>query len=146
MELQSIKLKNFDLIKVNLDNKEHLIFLKELFQNKDDKSLEFLGDLSNVSDKNAFVVRDVDLKFIGYFSMSIPTVNKLGLRTSGIYYAIDSRYRNKGYATKLLQEVSSYLFGELDMLVLSIDKDNKASRRVAEKNFFHVIFEDEDDV
>ena len=109
MEVQSIQLKNFDLRKVDLDNKEHLNFLKELFQHNGDSSMDFLGDLSNVQDGNAYIVKSADVGVVGYFSMSIPVVNKLGLRTCGIYYAIDSKYRNKGYATKLLQEVSLVL-------------------------------------
>ena len=138
-------LESFNLIKVDKNDETHNQFLKELFQNADDKSMEYIGDLSNVTDDNAYIVLNNKLEKVGYFTMSIPIINHSGLSSSSLYYAISPKYRGLGYATKLLGEISDYLLNELDMIVLSVDKNNEASKRVALNNNFRIIFETEED-
>lgn len=140
-----IGLQNFNFIKIDKNNEQQMNFLKELFQNKEDKSMNYLGDLTNMNDENAYIVLNDNLEQIGYFSMSTPVLNHQGLQSSSLYYAISPKYRGQGYATKLLMVVSDYLLEKIEIVILSIDKNNESSRKVAEKNNFKIIFEDEDD-
>lgn len=146
MDRKEIELETLKLVSIDFNNKDHLQFLKELFQNSNDSSMNFLGDLSSVRDEYAFIIVNDDMEKIGYFSITDPVVNVQSLLSSGAYYAILPKYRNKGYATRMLEEVSDYILKNIDMLVLSINKENIASRKVAEKNGFKIIFEDEEDM
>lgn len=140
-----MELESFNLVKVNKNDRLHMLFLKELFENTDDKSIEYLGNLSKFNDDNAYIVLNDKLEKIGYFSMSIPVLNHRGLISSSLYYTICPKYRGLGYATKLLEEVSDYLLNKIDMLILSIDKTNEASKKVALNNDFNIIFEDDEE-
>ncbi|MCI6266902.1 MAG: GNAT family N-acetyltransferase [Erysipelotrichaceae bacterium] len=135
-----IELEDLLLIKVDKNNLKHLEYLKKLFQNKEDKSMDFLGQLDQQIDDNTFIVQNKHDKKVGYFAMSKPVINYLGLSSISLYYTIEPTYRSKGYATILLQEMSQYLLEKNDMLVLNIHKKNLASRRVAEKAGFQLEF------
>ncbi len=145
MIVKKITLPNFTLIAVNKNNSEHLKFLKELFRNPADKQMDFLGHLDAIFDENTFIVEYGSIGKIGYFSKSNPVVNGLNLSSVSLYYAISPKYRENGYATALLQELSKYFLEENDMLVLKIHKDNIASIKVAEGAGFEVSFKSEEE-
>ena len=142
---KNLVLEDFTLVRVNKNDLEHLEYLKQLFQNKEDLSMDFLGSLDRSIDGNTFIVETRQLEKIGYFAMSEPVINGLGLSSISLYYATSFEHRGKGYATILLKEVSQYLLEKYDMLVLSIDKKNLASKRVALKSGFQLEFEDEEE-
>ncbi len=142
---KKIELDDLTLVGVDKNNLEHLEYLTKLFQNKEDKSMEFLGHLDKEVDDNAFLVTTKYSCKVGYLAMSNPVTNYLGLSSISLYYTTDPSYRSQGYATMLLQEISQYLLEESDMLVLTIHKKNLASIRVAEKVGFQLEFASEEE-
>lgn len=140
-----IELQNFNLIKIDKTNEQQFSFLKELFQNKEDTAMDYLGNLTNMNDENSYIVLNNKKESIGYFSMSSPVINHMGLNSSSLYYAISPKYRGNGYGTKFIQEISDYLLENIDMLILKIAKENISSQRVAQKNNYEIIFEDDED-
>lgn len=139
---------SLQLKKMNFSNKVDLSFFNRLFKNKDDVGIDFIGNMANVYDENAYIVVNSDDKEIGYLGMSPVVLNGLGLLSVSLYYVILPEYRGNGYATLLLKEMYEYLKKDIDMMVLSIDRKNIASRKVAEKAGFSLEFayEDDDDV
>ena len=76
-----------------------------------------------------YIVKDND-KLIGFFRPArLESKYKID-----VDYGIIEKYRNKGYGTKLLIEVSDYLLTSFDMIngiVLHIDNSNKNSVKCA---------------
>lgn len=143
----NIQLTKFILKKINKNNPDDTQFLSSIFKNESDKNIEFLGNLSNyITDKTYIVINSNNQK-IGYFSMTEPVLNRENLTSTSLYYAISKEYRNLGYATNLVEEVSNYLFEEgiVDMIILTIDNKNLASISVATKLNFNIRFQDEEE-
>ena len=129
-----ITLENYKLIKLEKDNKKDVEFVKNLFLDED--VLLYLGHLEN-DFSNVYIVSDIMGNYIGYLSMSNVVLNMKNLTSVTLYYAIDKKYRGMSHGTLLLSEVSDYLLDKVDMLVMMIDINNKASRRVAERVSFN---------
>lgn len=140
-----LKLADLTLIRVLKDNTEHMKFLKQMFQDKEDLEISYLGHLENAVDDLTYIVQNDKLENVGYFSMSKPVVNGLGLSVVSLYYGVQTQYRGRGYATSLVREMSEYLLEKVEMLVLSIDRNNLASIAVAKKAGFQVEFADCDE-
>ena len=77
--------------------------------------------------------------------MSNPITNRLGFTATSLYYIITQEFRGQGYGTILLKEISNYLLQNIDMIILSIDKTNIASRKIAEKVNFKIEYENSED-
>jgi len=83
-----------------------------------------------------------DGKYIGF-------VGSLDFTNDGImeiWYAINKNLRGRGYGEKVLAEITPYLIEHVDGLKdieLNIDKSNKGSIKVAERNGY--VFDHEED-
>ena len=78
---------------------------------------------------------------------NIGVVGTLDMSSTGVvevWYSIDKDLRGKGYGEKVLAQVTPYLIENikgLNDIELKIDKNNKASKKVAERNGY--ILDDE---
>ena len=79
---------------------------------------------------------------------NIGVVGTLDMSSTGVvevWYSIDKDLREKGYGEKVLAQVTPYLIENikgLNDIKLKIDKNNKASKKVALRNGY--ILDDED--
>lgn len=140
-----IQLNNLTLKTIDKTNPEDTKFLENIFNNRSDKNIEFLGNLSKYITDRTYIVINENNQKIGYFSMTDPILNRENLTSVSLYYAISKEYRNQGYATKLVEEITNYLIQNniADMIILTIDNQNIASITVAEKLNFTIKFQDE---
>lgn len=138
-----ISLDSYKLIKYDINNIKHVIFIKDLFN--DEEVVSYLGHLDNYLN-NTYIVSDLDDNYVGYLSMSELIVNMKNLTSSTIYYAIYKKYRGMGHGSKLLKEVSEYKLIDIDMLVMMIDINNVASLKAAENASFREEFRSDDEV
>ena len=80
----------------------------------------------------------------------IGIVGSLSFSNEGIlevWYAIKKNFREKGYGEKILAEITPYLIDHvqgLNDIELKIDKNNKASKKVAERNGYLLEESDKD--
>lgn len=80
----------------------------------------------------------------------IGIVGSLSFSNEGIlevWYAIKKNFREKGYGEKVLAEITPYLIEHvqgLNDIELKIDKNNKASKKVAERNGYLLEESDKD--
>lgn len=80
----------------------------------------------------------------------IGIVGSLSFSNEGIlevWYAIKKNFREKGYGEKILAEITPYLIEHvqgLNDIELKIDKNNKASKKVAERNGYLLEESDKD--
>ena len=80
----------------------------------------------------------------------IGIVGRLSFSNEGIlevWYAIKKNFREKGYGEKVLAEITPYLIEHvqgLNDIELKIDKNNKASKKVAERNGYLLEESDKD--
>ena len=80
----------------------------------------------------------------------IGIVGSLSFSNEGIlevWYAINKNFREKGYGEKILAEITPYLIEHvqgLNDIELKIDKNNKASKKVAERNGYLLEESDKD--
>lgn len=80
----------------------------------------------------------------------IGIVGSLSFSNEGIlevWYAIKENFRAKGYGEKILAEITPYLIEHvqgLNDIELKIDKNNKASKKVAERNGYLLEKSDKD--
>lgn len=80
----------------------------------------------------------------------IGIVGSLSFSNEGIlevWYAIKKKFREKGYGEKVLAEITPYLIEHvqgLNDIELKIDKNNKASKKVAERNGYLLEESDKD--
>jgi len=119
---------------------------------KDDRIVEIDGNTIKTLDdlqlyltlakgETEFVV-ERDGKYIGF-------VGSLDFTNDGImeiWYAINKNLRGRGYGEKVLAEITPYLIEHVDGLKdieLNIDKSNKGSIKVAERNGY--VFDHEED-
>ncbi len=144
-----IKLRNFNLEKI--DKIKHYSLLMKLNRDKNINKyishnfISFLDKHEAESDDKmeigkAYVVNK-DKKNIG-------VVGTLDMSSTGVvevWYSIDKDLREKGYGEKVLAQVTPYLIENikgLNDIELKIDKNNKASKKVALRNGY--ILDDED--
>lgn len=129
-----IKLESFDLEKINIKNIEHLKLIKEFeFDNLVRKyNYPYSGSFYNLVVSNGYsptifnnfyAIRHKE-RLIGYIEIE---------DSKNIYlnYALLKKERKKGYATKVLKELSNYLLtnyrSKLDSVYTIIKKKNKES-------------------
>ncbi len=129
-KLNDLVLENFDC-----NNKDHLLYLKELMRDNEVKSrfnglelrVHSLGENFTFG-KGYFV--SFDSSIIGYLHMGKKNEN------DDVYlrYTIRENVRKLGYGTKLLDEVTNYLclnYRDINNIFLKIDRDNIGSLKVA---------------
>ena len=128
-----IELETLKLELINYNNKEHLLFLKNLMQSKD---MTYLWDLTNINlsnnqNKDNYLVLNDKKEKIGYINISDPTEAYYG-NTVSIYYAIEESYRGNRYGKKIIEEVKRWLFESknIDCIVAQVDVDNIHSKNV----------------
>lgn len=128
-------LNNFKLEKLDLSNFEQ----KSLFINlsNDPLVVKHLGYLDilyeevlNSDKKHMYSLYKKDTGYIGIVMLS--SMNDF----IDIRYMILNEYRNKGYASLLLSELSSYFSTSVSSLSLTINPSNIYSIKVAYKNDF----------
>lgn len=80
------------------------------------------------------VIRKFDNKLIGMGGILIHEIEEK--KEYEIAYSIKPRYWGKGYATEIAKQIKNYAIKQkiTSRLISIIDKENKASIRVAEKN------------
>ncbi|MBE6147261.1 MAG: GNAT family N-acetyltransferase [Firmicutes bacterium] len=131
-----INLKTLKLEEIDYDNKEHLLFLKELMKSQDISYLWDLSDktLANNQNTNNYLVINEEDKRIGYLNLSEPTDAFYG-KTVSLYYAIIESFRGREYGKKTVEEASEWLFNEkeIDCIVAQADVENIHSIRTLTK-------------
>lgn len=143
MELKTLKLK-----KIDYNNSEDFAFIQDL---ENSTNMEYLWDLTNINDtldnKDGMIVLNSDDEKIGYLNLTEPTEARFG-KTVSIYYATLEKYRNNGYAKKLLKEVSDYLFNQMDIdcIVAEVNIENIASQKVLLKSGFEIAYKKDEDM
>jgi RimJ/RimL family protein N-acetyltransferase len=82
--------------------------------------------------REAFAIRDDRDGFLGL--ALVPTIDREA-RTAELGYVVAPAARGRGVATEALRQLTSWAFGELNMLRLEllISVENGASKRVAER-------------
>jgi len=88
--------------------------------------------VSRISKNNQLLVMIEDNEFIGYAYFEVEPMFK---EASLEYIAIDPKYQNKGYGTKLLTKVIQQMFDfpEINDLILCVSTSNQQANRVYEK-------------
>lgn len=141
-----IKLKTLALENLNMCNSEHYILVKKSV--RDENSKKFVSknmdkfvkepiDESKFEDGKTYILKDKE-KLIGF-------IGSKKLNSNGVlefWYNIDADYRNNGYATKVLEEITPYLIENIDGLKdikLNINKYNHASKKVALKAGYNIV-------
>lgn len=81
---------------------------------------------------------------VGIGKLRLGLTPKSRIEGGNIGYAIDARYRGKGYGTKLL-ELLIHKARELkiDEILITVKKSNYVSQKVVERNDGHFLFETE---
>jgi len=135
------KIDNFLLERMDVEDVSHLAFEKRLIEKNQDHFVKEMHErLHHPMKKNDYfqlecaylVSNETDL--IGYLYVS-------GLERNIIYleYLIVEEYRRKGYASRLIDRVSHYLFTNfpVEKITLDIDMSNYPSMKTAEKAGFY---------
>lgn len=137
-----MKLKTMELIIYNNDYKEE----KDEITKGKSKS-KFISQIENrleIKENNdifnhGYLVK-LNNNIIGYIYIS-------AIKKDNIYleYLIKDEYRNKGYATILINEITNYIFESynIEEIRLNISKDNIKSQKVALNNGY--ILEDDEE-
>ena len=138
-----IQLKTLNLVKFDEEYQAHKDFINQLGT---DQELVSNLELEELNDQN---FTKMDLMQPYYFIVEDQLQSaKVGILIMDFFkqgtavelrYAVKKEFRGKGYATKILHEVGSYLFENLDHLVyieLYIDANNKYSIQAAKNAQF----------
>ncbi len=130
-------IKRFSIESFDKNDKDHLLYLKELMSDETVKErfngLSFKPHLDAeglVFDRGYFIKENASDNLIGYYHIGEVTCN------NDVYLRSSTRkcFRNKGYGSKMLEEVTEYLcnnMSDIKRIVLKIDKDNIGSWKVA---------------
>lgn len=143
-----MKLKTLKIEKIDYSNKEHYEFLQQM---TNEENMNYLWDISNKdysinqNERNYLVYNEHEEK-IGYVNISEPTEAKYG-NTSSIYYAITEKSRCKGYGSKIVKEISEFLFEikEIDCIIAEVDKENTGSYIALTKAGFEIVYKSDED-
>lgn len=138
-------MENFQLEKIDYNNKEHLKYLKILMESKD---MDYLWDVANpkLNDQtNSYIVRNEEDDMIGYLNLSNPTESFYG-NTISLYYAIEESKRGRGYGKRLVENVKNWQFQKekIDCLVAQVDPSNVHSQNVLSGAGMQEAMRDED--
>ena len=143
-----IKLRNFNLEKI--DKIKHYSLLMKLNRDKNINkyiSHNFISFLDKHEAKSDDKMEIGKAYVVNKDKKNIGVVGTLDMSSTGVvevWYSIDKDLRKKGYGEKVLAQVTPYLIENikgLNDIELKIDKNNKASKKVAERNGY--ILDDE---
>lgn len=145
-----IDLENFKLEVLNLNNELDSNFFNKM--NAEEQFKKYFGKVIDTKNDNdnifmkSYLVNYKNEK-IGYIYLS-DKIERDDIKAVTLYYYIDSNYRNKGLATKLISELLSYLQNVeyINYIILNIHKDNIPSIKVAIQNGFIKNMEDEEEI
>lgn len=108
---------------------------------------EYLGEINNETffNKGNYVFKDLKNNYIGFISCSLPVETNFGISIT-LYYAVHPDHQNKGYGSKMLELFEKFIKekAKLDIIVLNIELNNKASQKVAQKNGFSLTYQDDE--
>ena len=131
-----VKLNSLIVTDYDKNDIEKVRFVKEVSIDKDiknnvypypEKWLTLPNDTDNIEECCSYMIKDNN-HLIGFFKTS--SYFDKGI---GIDYAVHSNYRNKGYGSKILLEVSNYFFKhDIEKIILCINNSNIASCKAAE--------------
>ena len=132
------QLGEFNLVSYDSKNKKHTEFKyyllnDELFKQYFGdffikKSDEIFDESSNLEVKKAYLIEDREL-IVGMIRLF--SYHETGFVT--LQYAVSPEYRKQGYGTKILKEISNYLFSNgIKCIDLDINKNNIGSIICAE--------------
>lgn len=125
----------------------HQMFLNDLMNEveNDGELGDRLGDISymfdhsyqeldsfSLNNPNAYLVRDID-DIIGFVYMYLNNLNELLL-----YMGIKDIYRKKGYASRIIQELTDYILDNFNIngVKVQVESDNIGSLRAIQKAGF----------
>lgn len=134
--MNKIVLKDFILEQFNDENIEHLRMIDKFDTDREinkyiimdnDSFIEECYEQSNDDSiyNKLYLVRNLENEIIGSLELEVKE-NDLYIN-----YAILSDYRNKGYCTNLLRQISELLLPKVKKISLSIRKDNEKSKHLA---------------
>lgn len=144
-----IKLRNFNLEKI--DKIKHYSLLMKLNRDKNINkyiSHNFISFLDKHEAKSDDKMEIGKAYVVNKDKKNIGVVGTLDMSSTGVvevWYIVDKDLRGKGYGEKVLAQVTPYLIENikgLNDIELKIDKNNKASKKVALRNGY--ILDDED--
>ena len=144
-----IKLRNFNLEKI--DKIKHYSLLMKLNRDKNINkyiSHNFISFLDKHEAKSDDKMEIGKAYVVNKDKKNIGVVGTLDMSSTGVvevWYSVDKDLRGKGYGKKVLAQVTPYLIENikgLNDIELKIDKNNKASKKVALRNGY--ILDDED--
>lgn len=124
---------SFQLLTFDQENPQHRSFVEELIKGNEMKFVKQIKErLQRSSYQDSFLERAYlvasSKDLIGYLYLS-------GIKRNSIYleYLIAPSKRRQGYASRLLEEVSDYLFSNypLEKILLDIDQGNYPSMKTA---------------
>ena len=130
-------------ISVLIDMIDHNIFDKK-YKTTDEETKYVDNQISQMKSQYG----DNDETFLAAVKQYLGVVGTLDMSSTGVvevWYSIDKDLRGKGYGEKVLAQVTPYLIENikgLNDIELKINKNNKASKKVALRNGY--ILDDED--
>lgn len=138
----SIPLKSFSLFSLFHTSKEDLQFLKSL--SNDSELMEYMDSLMYyVGKKHAYIIKQND-KFIGFLNIANDSYRNSNENNKELYIVIVKEFQKQGLASKVIEEVSEYLFQIEDIDNIVIAAFNKHMVSIATKlgfdNTNNVIF------
>ena len=137
-----IKLDNFSIINYDPNNISHIKFAKDMKEanKKDnylynciDKIIEMSATSENLHLGYGYMVIEKE-KIVGY----VRPARKVNINTLELDLGVNPKYRNQGYGSRILVEVSDYLLriDDIKCIKLNIDISNEYSLKCAKKAGF----------
>lgn len=139
-----MKLNHFKVEKLNLKEEEHYVLAKKLERSAkiDYISPHFITFLEKKQTNN-YVLKDEENHSLGIFGEKPDERD----HTTEIWCALQEGKRNQGIGNRFLGEITKYLITEKDYsdVKLVIQKQNKASRKIALENGYQIYRSVDDD-
>ncbi len=136
-----LKLKSLTVTDYDSKDIEKVNFIKEVSEDPaiveyvfphPDKWLTVPTYSDKIESSCCYFVKDND-EIVGFFK----PFTFLDTSDLGLDYAVHPKYRNMGYGSKILLEVSDYFFNQdIEKVILCIDEENTASIETAKKAGF----------
>ena len=144
--MKEINLKHFVLEQFNYNNQEHFKMIDIFDQDKEidkyiistEESFRDVIDYYRLYTDNTIYNKIYLVKLL---SGEIVESIELDGKSSDLYinYSIIEKYRNKGYCTKLLKEITIYLLEEIKHISLLIKEENTKSSKLALKVGYTIV-------
>ena len=148
--MKKIILNNFILEEFNEENKDYFNIIKKFDMDEQinkyiiatEDSFSDIVDYYMLSNDDTiynklYLVKSLDNKVIGSLELD-GVMNNLYIN-----YCILKKYRNNGYCTRLLREITMYLLRKVKSISLLIKEDNEKSKKLALKNGYNNVGYDE---